>query len=135
MKKQSILGVAVLASAVVAGLAYAHEDEAHATTIAGKVASVKEDRLSVVPADGKAVTVRLTPQTKYANAKGAATRADLKAGVRVRVTATKNGQEISAEEVSMNPAAAVYTCSMHPEIEAPEPGKCAKCGMFLQPKS
>lgn len=27
-----------------------------------------------------------------------------------------------------------YTCSMHPEIESNEPGKCPKCGMTLVPK-
>ena len=28
----------------------------------------------------------------------------------------------------------VYTCSMHPEIESPNPGKCPKCGMDLVKK-
>jgi P-type Cu+ transporter len=26
-----------------------------------------------------------------------------------------------------------YTCPMHPEVRQPGPGKCPKCGMFLQP--
>ncbi len=29
---------------------------------------------------------------------------------------------------------AVYTCSMHPEIEQQGPGSCPKCGMALEPK-
>jgi hypothetical protein len=32
------------------------------------------------------------------------------------------------------PAAAVYTCTMHPEINLPAPGKCPKCGMTLVKK-
>jgi len=27
-----------------------------------------------------------------------------------------------------------YVCPMHPEVEAPEPGDCPKCGMKLKPK-
>jgi mono/diheme cytochrome c family protein/ribosomal protein S27AE len=27
-----------------------------------------------------------------------------------------------------------YTCSMHPEVEQDQPGKCPKCGMFLEAK-
>lgn len=30
--------------------------------------------------------------------------------------------------------AAIYTCSMHPEIYAEQPGKCPKCGMNLEKK-
>jgi len=32
------------------------------------------------------------------------------------------------------PAAAIYTCTMHPEINLPAPGKCPKCGMTLVKK-
>jgi predicted ATP-dependent serine protease len=28
----------------------------------------------------------------------------------------------------------MYTCPMHPEVEAKKPGKCPKCGMTLQEK-
>jgi Heavy metal binding domain len=31
------------------------------------------------------------------------------------------------------PAPTVYTCPMHPEVRATEPGKCPKCGMTLVP--
>lgn len=27
----------------------------------------------------------------------------------------------------------IYTCPMHPEVRQGAPGKCPKCGMFLQP--
>ena len=32
------------------------------------------------------------------------------------------------------PAAAIYTCTMHPEVNLPAPGKCPKCGMTLVKK-
>jgi YHS domain-containing protein len=28
----------------------------------------------------------------------------------------------------------IYTCPMHPEVQATEKGKCPKCGMFLEPR-
>ncbi len=33
-----------------------------------------------------------------------------------------------------SPGAAVYTCTMHPEVNLPAPGKCPKCGMTLVKK-
>ena len=33
-----------------------------------------------------------------------------------------------------SPEAAVYTCTMHPEVNLPAPGKCPKCGMTLVKK-
>ncbi|MDP9037549.1 MAG: efflux RND transporter periplasmic adaptor subunit [Myxococcota bacterium] len=33
------------------------------------------------------------------------------------------------------PAAADYTCPMHPEVHSPTRGKCPKCGMELQPRT
>jgi hypothetical protein len=32
-----------------------------------------------------------------------------------------------------NPAAAKYTCPMHPEVVSDKPGRCPKCGMDLVP--
>ncbi|CAN5817531.1 heavy metal translocating P-type ATPase [soil metagenome] len=32
-----------------------------------------------------------------------------------------------------HPAAAIYTCPMHPEIRQDHPGNCPKCGMTLEP--
>jgi hypothetical protein len=31
-------------------------------------------------------------------------------------------------------AGKVYYCPMHPEVRQPNPGKCPKCGMDLQPE-
>jgi len=29
---------------------------------------------------------------------------------------------------------AIYTCPMHPEVKQQGPGRCPKCGMFLEPE-
>lgn len=39
----------------------------------------------------------------------------------------------SATEPTTSPAALVYTCRMHPEVRALQPGRCPKCGMTLVP--
>lgn len=36
---------------------------------------------------------------------------------------------------AVSDAGVVYTCSMHPEVQSPTPGKCPKCGMKLTPKA
>jgi hypothetical protein len=33
------------------------------------------------------------------------------------------------------PAAAIYTCPMHPEVTSDRPGTCPKCGMALVKKN
>ncbi|MCI0330990.1 MAG: hypothetical protein L0196_08630 [candidate division Zixibacteria bacterium] len=32
---------------------------------------------------------------------------------------------------AVQPAAATYYCTMHPEVTSDKPGKCSKCGMDL----
>ena len=34
---------------------------------------------------------------------------------------------------TQSPQKAEYTCPMHPEVRAPKPGSCPKCGMALEP--
>ena len=41
--------------------------------------------------------------------------------------------EAQAAPAGEAPAAAEYTCPMHPEIRQPGPGSCPKCGMALEP--
>ena len=38
-----------------------------------------------------------------------------------------------AAPTSNAPAAIIYSCPMHPEVQSQSPGKCPKCGMDLQP--
>ncbi|NVB38043.1 heavy metal translocating P-type ATPase [Pseudenhygromyxa sp. WMMC2535] len=40
----------------------------------------------------------------------------------------------AAERAKPAPAGTIYTCPMHPEVEAPELTDCPKCGMALEPK-
>lgn len=40
--------------------------------------------------------------------------------------------EARADEAGPSPTGEVYTCPMHPEVRSDEPGRCPKCGMFLE---
>lgn len=124
--------LAVLASFLVAPALYAHGGHDHVT---GTVTAVTETRLDVKTPEGKAVTIRLTGETKYEKDKKSATLKDLKPGVRVVVDADKDKEALVAKEVKIGSADVIYTCPMHPDVQASAPGKCPKCGMKLEPKS
>jgi uncharacterized protein involved in copper resistance len=53
--------------------------------------------------------------------------------MKAKSDAAKSDKRKSAASES-TPAAAVYTCTMHPEVNLPAPGKCPKCGMTLVKK-
>lgn len=53
--------------------------------------------------------------------------------MKAKSDAVKSDKKKSAASES-TPAAAVYTCTMHPEVNLPAPGKCPKCGMTLVKK-
>ena len=40
---------------------------------------------------------------------------------------------VAPAEAAAQPAGAIYTCPMHPEIRQDHPGNCPKCGMTLEP--
>lgn len=50
--------------------------------------------------------------------------------MKAKSDAAKSDKKKSAASESTR-AAAVYTCTMHPEVNLPAPGKCPKCGMTL----
>ncbi len=50
--------------------------------------------------------------------------------MKAKSDAAKSDKKKSAA-IESSPAAAVYTCTMHPEVNLPAPGKCPKCGMPL----
>lgn len=54
----------------------------------------------------------------------------LTAAVALLAVATLVGCGKKAEE---SPAAATYTCPMHPDVKSDEPGECLQCGMDLAP--
>jgi len=124
--------LAFLASLFVAPTLFAHGGHDH---VMGTVTAVTESRLDVKTPEGKAVTIRLTGETKYEKDKKPATLKDLKPGVRVVVDADKDKEVLVAKEVKIGSADVIYTCPMHPEVQQKEPGKCPKCGMNLKPKS
>jgi len=41
----------------------------------------------------------------------------------------------SGSESGTDAANITYTCPMHPDVQQDKPGKCPKCGMFLQAKA
>lgn len=49
-------------------------------------------------------------------------------------TASSDSTATPAGNPGSGVAAETYTCSMHPEVTANEPGKCPKCGMDLVQK-
>lgn len=53
--------------------------------------------------------------------------------MKAKSDAAKSDKKQSAASES-TPVAAVYTCTMHPEVNLPAPGKCPKCGMTLVKK-
>ena len=63
--------------------------------------------------------------------------------VRYRLFAIWYREKFSADPVSYldkskarpepaMPEGTIYTCPMHPEVRSNKPGKCPKCGMFLE---
>lgn len=40
-----------------------------------------------------------------------------------------NEKAVAEEPVAKKP---LYKCPMHPEVTSDKPGKCSKCGMFLE---
>src|SRR5512138_3086216 len=130
--RNALARLAVLALVLSPLAATAHEGHDH---LMGTVTKVQADRLEVKAVDGTSHDVALTKATTYLKGKSAATKADVKPGVRVVVEATKTKGGLEAKEVRMSVEdKAVYTCPMHPEVQKPEPGKCPKCGMNLEKK-
>ena len=130
--RNALARLAVLALVLSPLAATAHEGHDHIT---GSVTKVQADSIEVKAADGTSHDVALTKATVYTKGKTAATKTDVKPGVRVVVDAREAKGGLEAKEVRMGAEdKAVYTCPMHPEVQKPEPGKCPKCGMNLERK-
>ena len=102
--------------------------------IMGTVTRAEKGQIEVKGMDGKNVTVAVTATTVYKKGKEPATFADVKPGAHVAIEAMKGKAGLEAMEVRIGAMEAMYTCSMHPEVQQHEPGKCPKCGMFLEKK-
>ncbi|OGS21314.1 MAG: hypothetical protein A3J83_02280 [Elusimicrobia bacterium RIFOXYA2_FULL_40_6] len=47
-------------------------------------------------------------------------------------TATSQQEPAAGADKQTEGKKVVYTCPMHPEVKSDKPGKCPKCGMFLE---
>ena len=133
--RQTLSGFAAVLLGLVPLAASAHEGHDHGP-IMGTVAKIDGNRLELKSPDGKPVTVALTAGTAYFKGKAPAAKADLRAGLRVAVEMvdTKTGPEAKVVRIGAAGETAVWTCPMHPEVKSAGPGKCPKCGMFLEKK-
>ncbi len=134
--KKPLGALAALALALSPFAASAHEGHSHGNeAVLGSISKVDGDRLEVADPDGKAVTIRLTAATTYLRGAAAAKKADLKPGLRVAVETAAGKAGLEAKVVRIGAAdEAAWTCPMHPEVKSSGPGKCPKCGMFLEKK-
>lgn len=112
----------------------AHEGGTH---VIGTIKNASEKSLTIETRDKKEVVVVIDEKTKFETNGKPATAKDLKAGARVVVDVEKGQtkEALVAKEVKIGADSVIYTCPMHPEVQAKEPGKCPKCGMKLEPKA
>ena len=89
MKRHRLIILSILTLAL-AATALAHGGHKH--QFLGTVKAVNGNQLAVTTTDGGDVTFTLTDATSYTKGNGAATKADLKAGVRVSVYVENDGR-------------------------------------------
>lgn len=128
-----LLGVALFGLSTMSAVA-AHDAGMHVT---GTIKAVAEKGLTIETHDQKEVKIAIDGKTKFEKGGKPATAKDLKPGARVVVDVEKGQtkEALVAKDVKIGTAEVVYTCPMHPEVQAKEPGKCPKCGMNLEPKA
>ena len=131
--KGLVLPIALLLPLAALPLA-AHEGGTH---VMGTIKGSGEKSLTIETRDKKEVVVVTDEKTKFEKNGKPATAKDLKAGARVVVDVEKSQtkEALVAKEVRIGADSVIYTCPMHPEVQAKEPGKCPKCGMKLEPKA
>jgi hypothetical protein len=93
--------LAVAVASFLADTVQAHEGHAH--KMAGTVTAVHADmnHVELKMTDGKTSGFYVTPTTRYLKGTKAAALSDLTAGTRVVVTATTEGDKMTASEVRM----------------------------------
>lgn len=92
-------------AACLAGWGFAHGGHKH---VMGTTTAVDATHVEVKTADGKTVSVTLTPETRYFKDKAAAAAADLKVGLRVVIDAEPKGSALQAAEVKIGVAAPAH---------------------------
>jgi hypothetical protein len=99
--------VAMAVALVLAGLgqqALAHEGHDH--KVMGTVTMAASDHLMLKDKDGKTVTVQITKATKIVRGKESLAAADIKAGVRVVITAQQAKSVTNAKTIELGEAPA-----------------------------
>lgn len=94
----AILALALLAPAV----PMAHPGHDHKTM--GTISSIEKNKLVVKSTEGKDVTFEIIPVTAFKKGKDKGMQADLKAGMRVVVLSTGEGDPIKAREIQYSAA-------------------------------
>ena len=100
------MAVVVMALALSAGRALAHEGHEH--KIMGKVVAIDNKKIEVESQDGKKVSGVLSADTKYLRDKTAATRTDVKVGERVVIVVVEDKDKAqNVKQVLLGAAASV----------------------------
>jgi hypothetical protein len=108
MIRQSIASFAAIAALAIGGLTPLVAHEGHDHQVLGTVTMAAPDHVMLKDKDNKNVTVHLTAETKVMKDKKAIEVEDIKAGVRVVITATtvteKNVEKMVAKQVELGAA-------------------------------
>jgi hypothetical protein len=91
--------VAVALATGLASSALAHDGHAH--TAMGTVTMVAPDHVMLTDTDGKDATVHITKDTKIVKDKKVMTIADIKAGMRVVVSAEEEQEKMMAKTIEL----------------------------------
>ncbi|HEX6099859.1 MAG TPA: DUF5666 domain-containing protein [Thermoanaerobaculia bacterium] len=97
MKLHRLL-IAAIVTLALAATALAHGGHKH--QFLGTVKALHENQLVVTTTDDQEVTFTLTDKTRYTKGAAAATKADLKAGVRVSVHVENDGKTATAVKIA-----------------------------------
>lgn len=92
------LAIATLVALAIAATALAHGGHKH--QFLGTVKALHESQLVVATTDDKEVTFTLTEKTRYTKGTAAATKADLKEGVRVSVSVENDGKTATSVKIA-----------------------------------
>ena len=94
--KQSI--VTLVSIAAIVSTVFAHGGNPH---VMGTVTSIDEKTIEVKTEEGKTVSAHLTKETKYTKGDKAATRADVKVGMRAVLHLEGKGEHQTVHEVKL----------------------------------
>jgi hypothetical protein len=91
--------ITLLVAVALASSALAHDGHVH--TVMGTVTMVAPDHVMLTDTDGKDATVHITKDTKIVKDKKAMTITDIKAGMRVVVSAEEEKEKMMAKTIEL----------------------------------